>query len=88
MPNRVPVAVWHVLCPGGNEPLDRKADYDPPLESLVFGPKLDFSVGYVDNPMLRDWGTANISSRVAQKVRLRVEMIDVDAPPAFVLRLQ
>ena len=65
LPNRVPVAVWHVLCPSRNELLDRKTDSHPPIESLVFHPKLDFSVVYLNKTMLRDRWTANIPSRVA-----------------------
>jgi hypothetical protein len=84
----VPVAVWHVLGQSSNELLDRISSFHPQLLFPVFRPKLEFPIVDLHETMLRNGGPPNVAARVLQEMPHRLEIVNVDAPPTFVLHLQ
>src|SRR5271157_2143431 len=87
--NGMTITIGDLVSPQRNELLDRVPGCNHLLQSLVLRQKLDFSLRHLYETTLSDRWPPDVSRYIAQKMLLRLAVIDIDDPEVpFVLSLQ
>ena len=86
IPDVVPVAVGDVIGQCGQELSRRVGGLDRPFRAGVLRQESDFLTIDLAKPVLRDRWASGIVARISEELLLAAESLDVDVPPAFVLR--
>ena len=86
--HRVSVAFRHVCGQSVDEFLNLVVGRHDPLFLQVFRQELDFSIRDLRESMPGNRRSSNVARHISQEMPFRLDGVNVDVPPAFILRFQ